>query len=73
MKRVWIPLPDGEISVWVDNAARHFGISREQFCMIVLQDAWEKLYGKTFTWKEFTLTRREKSEENGTGEIRWEN
>lgn len=57
-RRVNIPIPEGEVSEWVKNAARNFAITEEQFLMICLQDAWAKLYSKTFTWKEFTLIER---------------
>lgn len=62
IRRVNIPLPPGEIQEWVKNAARHFGMTQEQFLMICVQDAWQKLYNKTFTWKDFTLVERKNLE-----------
>ena len=73
MERLYTPVPDGEIAAWVRNASDKLGISREQFLMICVQEAWEKLYAKTFSWKEFTLVERkylEKLESHKCGKVK---
>lgn len=59
MRRVSIPIPEGEIDYWVTNAARHFNMTEGQFLMICLQQAWRDCYAKSFGWREFTIIRRE--------------
>lgn len=62
MRRISIPIPDGEVDYWIRNAAKNFGITEGQFLMICVANAWKHLYGKTITWREFTLIETKKLE-----------